>query len=240
MMFTGFPEATVQFFLDIRFHNNIAYFEENRARYERDVKAPFEAFIQELAPAMLSIDPQMELRPYRCMARLRRDVRFTKDKSPFRDHLWVLFRHADEPREGSVMYWFELAPSGMNWGAGTWGENRQMMDILRRRIVADPDGVRNVIKQCHLTEHHMLVGGSSFKRLEVPAGVPDDLKGWYALREVYISPESTASVDVHSPQLTKRVQEDFLSLSPLYHLLRGAYEAVPPEEVDKMVQKMRR
>ena len=138
------------------------------------------------------------------------------------------------------MYWFELAPSGMNWGVGTWGENRQMMDILRRRIVADPDGVRNVIKQCHLTEHHMLVGGSSFKRLEVPAAVPDDLKGWYALREVYISPESTAAVDVHSQQLTKRVQEDFLSLSPLYHLLRGAYEAVPPEEVDKMVQKMRR
>ena len=47
------------------------------------------------------------------------------------------------------MYWFELAPSGMNWGTGTWGENRQMMDILRRRIVADPDGVRNVIK--HVT-----------------------------------------------------------------------------------------
>ena len=108
MMFTGFPEATIQFFLDIRFHNSIDYFEENRTRYERDVKAPFEAFIQELAPAMLSIDPQMELRPYRCMARLRRDVRFTKDKSPFRDHLWVLFRHAGEPREGSVMYGFEL------------------------------------------------------------------------------------------------------------------------------------
>ena len=41
MMFTGFPEATIQFFLDIRFHNSIDYFEENRARYERDVKAPF-------------------------------------------------------------------------------------------------------------------------------------------------------------------------------------------------------
>ena len=57
MMFIGFPEATIKFFLDIRFHNSIDYFEENRARYERDVKAPFEAFIQELAPAMLSIDP---------------------------------------------------------------------------------------------------------------------------------------------------------------------------------------
>ena len=53
MMFIGFPEATIQFFLDIRFHNSIDYFEENRARYERDVKAPFEAFIQELAPIPL-------------------------------------------------------------------------------------------------------------------------------------------------------------------------------------------
>lgn len=239
-MFTGFPEATIQFFLDIRFHNTITYFEENRARYERDVKAPFGALIAQLAPVMLSIDPQMEIRPYRCMARLRRDVRFTKDKSPFRDHLWLLFRHAGEPREGSVNYWFELTPSGMNWGLGTWGENRQMMDVLRRRIAAKPDEVRDIIRQCHLTESGMQVRGNTFKRLDVPKEVPDDLKGWYALRDVYISPVNTLGTDAHSPELADRLQEDFLRLAPLYHLLRGAYEAVPPEEMDKLVKKMRR
>lgn len=128
----------------------------------------------------------------------------------------------------------------MNWGVGTWGENRQMMDILRRRIVCRPG---------RSAERHQAVspdGASHACRRQLlqaagsAGGCADDLKGWYALREVYISPESTASVDAHSPQLTKRVQEDFLSLSPLYHLLRGAYEAIPPEEVDKMVQKMRR
>lgn len=240
MMFTGFPEATNRFFADIRFHNTNEYFEENRARYEQDVKAPFTALIEELAPALRSIDERMELRPYRCMARLRRDVRFTKDKSPFRDHLWVLFRHAGEPREGSVNYWFELTTSGMNWGLGTWGENRQMMDALRRRIAAKPDEVRQIIRQCHLTENHMQVRGGSFKRLDMPTTVPDDLKGWYALRDVYISPENTQDVDAHSPLLAQRLQKDFLSLSPLYHLLRGAYEAVPAEEMEKLVQKMRR
>lgn len=240
MMFTGFPKATIQFFADIRFHNNNEYFEENRARYEQDVKAPFTALIEELTPALLSIDAQMELRPYRCMARLRRDVRFTKDKSPFRDHLWVLFRHAGEPREGSVNYWFELTTSGMNWGLGTWGENRQMMDMLRRRIAAKPDEVRQIIRQCHLTENHMQVRGGSFKRLDVPPSVPDDLKGWYALRDVYISPESTLGVDPHSPELAQRLQADFLNLAPLYHLLRGAYDAVPPEEMEKHIAKMRR
>ena len=54
-MFTGFPEETIQFFLDIRFHNSISYFEENRERFRQDVQAPFYAFIEELAPAMRKI-----------------------------------------------------------------------------------------------------------------------------------------------------------------------------------------
>ena len=99
-MFTGFPEETMQFFLDIRFHNDKAYFAEHKARYERDVKAVFHAFIEDLAPEMQKIDPLMEIRPYKCLARIHRDTRFSKDKSPFRDHLWLCFRRAAEPREG--------------------------------------------------------------------------------------------------------------------------------------------
>ena len=133
-MFTGFPEETIRFFLDLRFHNNSAFFEENRERYRQEVVAPFSAFIEEIGPAMLKIDPQMELRPYKCMARIRRDTRFSRDKSPYRDHLWVLFRRAGEPRELSVNYWFEFGPGKLGWGLGFWGENRPAMDALRRRL----------------------------------------------------------------------------------------------------------
>ena len=73
-MFTGFPEETLQFFLDIRFHNSISYFEEHRERFRQDVQAPFYAFIEELAPKLRTIDPQMELRPYKCLARIRREA----------------------------------------------------------------------------------------------------------------------------------------------------------------------
>ena len=223
-MFAGFSEETVRFFLDIRFHNSVGYYRENQQRFEDFVKAPFYDFINELAPGMQKIDPQMEIRPYKCLARIWRDTRFSKDKSPFRDHLWVLFRRAAEPREGSVMYWFELSAQRVEWGLGIWGENRPLMDMLRRRIAAKPEEVLRVIDSCHLARHHMTVGGQAFKRLEVPATVPESLRHWYMLRDVYVSRSDAPMQWAYEPSLTDRVLADFKALAPMYRMLRGAYD----------------
>ncbi len=223
-MFAGFPEETLQFFLDIRFHNNVAYYEENRERFKRDVQTPFYALIDELAPTMLTIDPRMEVRPYKCLARLRRDTRFTKDKSPFRDHLWLLFRRAGEPREGAVMYWFELSATAVGWGVGTWGENRPAMDLLRRRIVSSPQEVQKAIDACRLEKRGFSVGGNTFKRIAIPEGVPEPLRFWYAGRELYISREQTSLDWVHDASLAERVRRDFKAVAPIYRLLRGLWD----------------
>lgn len=164
-MFTGFPEETLRFFLDIRFHNQISYFEEHRQDYIRDVQTPFYAFISELAPRMQRIDPQMEIRPHKCLARIRRDTRFTKDKSPYRDHLWLLFRRAAEPREQSLNFWFELGPQNMGWGMGFWGENRVVMDRFRRELTARPQEFQQLLTRCDLPGHRLSLAGTAFKRL---------------------------------------------------------------------------
>ncbi len=223
-MFPGFPEETMQFFLDIRFHNDKVYFEENRARYEKDVKAVFHAFIEELSPLMQQIDPLMEIRPYKCLARIHRDTRFSKDKSPFRDHLWLCFRRAAEPKEGSINFFFELGPTTLGWGMGTWGENKPMMDVLRRRIVAEPDRVGKIISSCRLAEKDFAVYSQIWKRMEVPPGVPLGLHGWYASREVYVGKAHPDMNLVSTPQILTAVKEDFKALAPLYHLLHGAYD----------------
>ena len=223
-MFTGFPEATMQFFLDIRFHNDKAYFAEHKARYENDVKAVFHSFIEELAPTMQQIDLLMEIRPYKCLARIHRDTRFSKDKSPFRDHLWLCFRRAAEPREGSVNFFFEVGPTTLGWGMGTWGENRPMMDALRRRIAAEPAKVAKIVDGCRLSENDFGVFSSTWKRMEVPPGIPLGLKGWYCSREVYVGKAHPDMSKVGTAEILDIVREDFKKLAPLYHLLRGAYD----------------
>ncbi len=223
-MFSGFPEETMQFFLDIRFHNDKAYFAEHKPRYERDVKAVFHAFISELAPAMQEIDPLMEVRPYKCLARIYRDTRFTKDKSPFRDHLWLCFRRAAEPREGSVNFFFELGPTTLGWGLGTWGENRPMMEALRRRIAADPSAAAKILENCRLEQNDFGSFGSTWKRMEIPAEVPESLRSWYAAREIYVGKQHPDMGLVGTSAILDMVRKDFQTLSPLYHLLRGAYD----------------
>lgn len=225
-MFTGFPEETLQFFIDLRFNNNKTYFEENRARYEEWVKAPFAAFIEELAPHMQQIDPQMEVRPYKCLARIHRDTRFSRDKSPFRDHLWLCFRRAAEPREGSVNFFFELTPRSVSWGFGTWGENKPMNEVFRRRLAADPKGVGNIIRSVDFAGHDLAYHGSNYKRMELPPGVPETLRPWYTMREMYIGKANTRLEWALDGSIVQRVLADYQEMAPLYKMLRGCLNEV--------------
>ena len=225
-MFTGFPEATIQFFLSLRFNNHITYFQEHKDAYLRDVQAPFYAFIDEMAPYVQEIDSSMEVRPSKCLARIRRDVRFTKDKSPFRDHLWLLFRRAAEPREGSLMFWFELSPESTDWGMGFWGENRPVLDLLRRRLAANPQAFSNLLESCHLKERGLVIGGQPFKRMAVPEQITPDLIPWYTAKDLYIKQSYTHFPWIYSPDIIKRVAADYLALAPLYKALRGMMEEI--------------
>lgn len=223
-MFTGFREETLQFFLDIRFHNSKAYFDEHRSRYEKDVKAVFYSFVEALAPHMQAIDPLMEIRPHKCISRINRDIRFTKDKSPYRDHLWLCFRRAAEPKEGSVNFFFELGPTTLGWGMGTWGENRPMLEVFRRQMAAQPDKFARIISSCRLEENDFAIHAPQWRRMEIPPQIPLGLQGWYTMKEMYIGRAHPDMNTVYTQEILDIVRRDFDTLAPIYHMLRGAYE----------------
>lgn len=229
-MFTGFPEATVEFFLALRYHNNSTFFHEQHDRYVEQVQAPFYAFIQDLAPTMRDIDPLMEVRPHKCLSRIHRDTRFSKDKQPYRDHLWLCFRRAAEPRDGSVNYWFEFGPDHLRWGLGLWGENKPLSERLRREMVANPARIAAIIDGCNLPEHHMALAGGAYKRMVVPEQVPDVLRPWYLMRDGFISRMNPEVTWVYTERILQEVRSDFETLAPIYRLLRGIQDALTDEE----------
>lgn len=221
-MFPGFPEETVRFFLDLRFHNETSWFHAHREAYETYVRKPFSEFIEAMTPTVMRIADDMETRPNKCLARINRDIRFTRDKSPYRDHMWLLFRRAGEEREHAVMYWFELSPEVVEWGVGFWGYNRPAMDALRERMVKKPTEVRRVLRRCGIPDETLHIYGDRYKSMKPPAGMSADLAMLYPCKEIYVKRVGVPLAESYRPEIIDRVSEDFLRLKPLYLLLRQA------------------
>lgn len=225
-MFSGFTEDTIRFFLDLKFHNYPEYFHQEHDRYVETVQSLFYDFIQALGPDMKTIDPRMEIRPNKCLSRIHRDTRFSRDKSPYRDHLWLLFRREAEPRDKSLMYYFELGPSRLSWGMGFWNENREAMDLFRRRMTANPDGTLGLLDDLALDRHGLILDGTIHRRISVPTVIPARLRPWYCMKEMYIHKLDPDYQMVFSDRILKEVRADFLSIAPLYRLLRGYCDTV--------------
>jgi len=220
--FTGFPEEMIRFFLALRLNNDAVFFTDHEMEYKQYVKMPLYDFINAMASPMLSIATDMEVRPVKCLARIRRDTRFTKDKSPYRDHMWLLFRRSGEPREASVMYWFEISPEAVEWGLGFWGDNRPALDALRRRMVHQPVAVIGVLEACQLPSANLMLYGDCYQRMQIPEELPEKLHPYYTRKSLYIKRTGVPLSKAYQPGIVDLVSADMLRLKPMYELLRAS------------------
>ena len=220
-MFTGFSEEALRFLTDIRLNNNQAFYEANRERYEEYVKAPLRALCDEMAPIVQVIDPRLDVRPGRTMSRIRRDTRFTKDKSPFRDHVWLGWRYPGERRsEGFGMYW-GFGPDWLGWGCGCYDTDKPLMDALRLHIRREPDEVRAALSQPGLPGRFAMYG-EAYKKIAVPDDVPEDLRGLYVRRGFGLehsgTPEDWKALGSHD--MADLLARDLAAMAPLQQLMQ--------------------
>lgn len=230
-MFKGFKKETIQFFLDLRFHNSKAFMDENRERYIKSVREVFYAFIEDVGGRLQKLDEDLEIRPHKCLSRINRDIRFSRDKSPYRDHLWISIGKAAVSKDGMPFFWFELGPEFVNWGVGTWGENRGMMDVLRRRMLARPDDFIRILEL--LYTNGLRMGGNEWKKMPVPAEIPEVLRPMYLKKEIYISRDTAKVADALKPDIADKVYRDFELLMPVYKMLHGCVDEAMNQLDDK-------
>jgi uncharacterized protein (DUF2461 family) len=105
MSFDGFPKQTVDFLAGVRDHNNKKWFDGHRGDYEQAFLAPAVAFSEALAPWLRKIEPEIcvEPRVNGSIMRINRDIRFSKDKSPYKDHLDLWFWTGDRKGWAAVL-----------------------------------------------------------------------------------------------------------------------------------------
>jgi uncharacterized protein (TIGR02453 family) len=163
---THFTSALFRFLRELRAHNDRDWFAENKARWERDVRDPMLAFITDFAPALRAMSPRFvaDARPAGgSMFRIYRDVRFSRDKSPFKTMAAAQFRHQAGKNVHAPGFYLHLAPGEVFAGAGLWHPDAPTLGKVRDAIVAKPDAFRRAIAGRAFRATCRL-GGESLKR----------------------------------------------------------------------------
>jgi uncharacterized protein (TIGR02453 family) len=146
-VFAGFsPEAT-RFLAELADNNERAWFLENKARYEADVVAPFRALLASVMAGLAARDIPLGGDPAKAIFRIHRDVRFSKDKRPYKTHAGaVLARDGGKSPDGGIVY-IHVDPTGSFLAAGFYMPEPAKLGAIREAIFVEPQRFQSVLDE---------------------------------------------------------------------------------------------
>ena len=132
----AFPQATLDFLAGIAANNEKAWFDDNRALYEAGYVEAGRAFVEEMGPRLRALSPSVQFSPKinGSQSRINRDVRFSKDKRPYKTHLDLWFWHGEKRSWDCPGFWFRLTADSVHLGCGLHGMNKETLESFRHSV----------------------------------------------------------------------------------------------------------
>lgn len=163
----GFTEAFYDFFIELSANNQKSWFDENRARYERDVKALFFSFVETVMVKMSFVDNRFEgMEAKQCIFRINKDIRFSKDKTPYKLHCAAAIQIGGRKEMGAGGIYIQLGPEACGLYSGVYMPEKDELMRIRRLIAGDLAGFNRVITDKAFMKYFGQVRGEKNKRID--------------------------------------------------------------------------
>lgn len=211
-------KATIDFLTALEKNNNKAWFDANRKAYEA-AKQDFEAFITILSQEMLPILPQLaEQKAKDHIFRIFRDVRFSKDKTPYKPNFGAYFSRAGK-KAPDAGYYLHIQPGDKSFVAGgMWMPEAPVLKKIRQEIDYSFDEFSKIINNPAFRKHYKTLEGEQLKSL--PQGYAADNPAIeYLKRKSFIVTKPVTDKDLTSKTLASKVTDLFTVMKPLVDFL---------------------
>ncbi len=226
--FPGFDRGLFRFLSGLRRNNRRPWFEAHRDDYERLVREPMRAFIEELDTRLATAIPELVGDPKRSMFRIHRDIRFSKDKSPYKTHVSCWCYHADAGRgvgreaHGGAGLYVHIEPGRSMIGGGIWMPPRDQLTAIRDALAERPAAFTRVVRAAAFRRRYGALADDAMLQ-RVPRGFAADhpAAGWLRYQS-FTAGRMLTDAEVLDPDLPRRLERDIVTLRPLIRWLNDA------------------
>ncbi len=210
-----------QFFEGLELDNSKAYFDEHRKVYEQAVREPFKELVADMIMRIREHEPKLDIEPRDAIFRINRDIRFTKDKSPYKTHVGAYVSRGGRKDHRFPGFYFQLSNEGVMVGGGVYMPDKDGIQRVRTHIARDPDGLARVLDDPAFKGTFGEVQGDRLKRIppefkevfEVQPYVAN--KAWYYTAKI-------ASEAILAEDLTDQLMDLYTAGQGLTAYLRDA------------------
>ena len=214
-------ESILSFLKTLAQNNNRDWFNAHKNRYKEALEI-FRGFAAEMLEGISTFDPSVgNLEPRDTIFRIYKDVRFSKDKDPYKTHFGCWMAKGGR-KSTDAGYYFHLESGKSFMAAGVWMPPKEQLKLIRQEILYNPDSFLKLINTSAMDEHYER-GGKEDMLKKGPVGFPKDFSHMEELKyKHYIWSRSYSDSAIQSGSFVSSVVEDYKGLFPLVTYLNHA------------------
>jgi len=216
--FTGLHKEGMVFLDALAMQNDPLFFNANKEIYTEHIKKPMEQINDALEPTIKMIDVDLDTRAKRTICRIRKDARYAKE-NPYRTNMWMSYKPADRSNTDYFTYFFYYDTSFYETGIGFYGAHKEMMDVFRKRIDANPSLFLKVIESIDFNKYKL--EGESYKKPLKKIDLDNPISQWYNRKGFYVYERNKINETAFSEHLIDEIERVFFDLVPLYDFVMG-------------------
>lgn len=225
--FSGIKPEMIMLLAENRFNNSKIFYDEHKEKIKQGITKQLYALINDLTPLLSEIDPEMCLIPYKMISRVRRDTRYTRDKSLYRENVWVMFMRYKKQWSHQPCMWFEITPNGMNWGVGIYDCKPIVMEYFRQKLDEKGEEFLKAVKSVEKVKAQ-----PSFRLYKKDKSIGKDqrLKLYYNAKELYFASPFYTLESLFDGSVEEQLKKAIKAYTPMYKFLMEITEDLLEEK----------
>jgi len=216
--FEGFSAGLFQFLRDLAENNNKAWFDEHRRQYEAEVLGPVKAFVADIGPIVHMLNGELETEPRvgRTVSRISNDMRFHKNRPPYRPFIYISFPRRGKKWTSEALLYIGIYSHGISAGFYPGGYRELRTSPIQEGIRGNQRLFQRYLDERQIAENYWeLAGGENAAIAKWP--LPRTARRWVNLESFTVGEYFPATDAVLSRRaFLDRTQETLLDLYPLW------------------------